>query len=157
MDGNRRGSQDPSRPSDHERDQQRSDRSGTPTEGEAGRQGGPPAAPSRRNEVELVPDSREDLRLLKRQDPKAHREVDQMFDKLELKPDLGYELRDEWEGCRAIHVGRDRYRVIWEVLDPEPDYTGVADEVVPVVILRVGPKTDAAGRTIYDRGRPDSP
>ena len=55
----------------------------------------------------------------------------------------------------AVHAARDRYRVIWEVLDPEKDYEGIADQVVPIVILRVGPKTDATGRTIYEGGRPD--
>jgi len=57
----------------------------------------------------------------------------------------------------AVHVGSDRYRVIWEMLDPTDDYTGAADEVIPVVILRIGPKTDAQGRTIYEFLRPESP
>jgi hypothetical protein len=51
-------------------------------------------------------------------------------------------------------VARDRCRVIWEIFDPEEDYEGLADEVVLVVILRVGPKTDSRGRTIYEAGRP---
>jgi len=54
----------------------------------------------------------------------------------------------------AVHCGQDRYRVIWEVLDPIEDYTGAADEVIPVVVLRIGPKTDAQNRTIYERDRP---
>jgi hypothetical protein len=55
----------------------------------------------------------------------------------------------------AVHCGQDRYRVIWEVLDPEEDYTGIADEVVPIVILRVGPKTDSKGVSVYNQERPD--
>jgi hypothetical protein len=91
---------------------------------------------------------------LRRRDRKAHQEVEHLFDVLERNPECGYELRPPWDGCLAAHVGRDRYRVIWELLDPQMDYTGVADEVVVVAILRVGPKTDASGRTIYDRERP---
>jgi hypothetical protein len=91
---------------------------------------------------------------LQRRDRKAHREVEQLFDVLERAPDCGYELRPPWDGCLAAHVGRDRYRVIWELLDPQIDYAGATDEVVVVAILRVGPKTDASGRTIYERERP---
>jgi hypothetical protein len=94
------------------------------------------------------------MRALKRRDPKTHREIERLFDVIETTPDMGYELRDEWEGCMAVHCGRDRYRVIWEPLPPEEDYDGITDEIIPVVILRVGPKTDSAGRTIYEDGRP---
>jgi hypothetical protein len=89
---------------------------------------------------------------LKSRDPKTHREVEQLLDVIERTPDFGYELRDEWDGCWAVHCGRDRYRVIWEHLEPMEDYDGIADQVVPVVVLRVGPKA-ARGRTIYDEGR----
>jgi len=45
--------------------------------------------------------------------------------------------------------------VIWEILPPIEDYEGdPGDEVVPVVILRVGPKTDVQGHTIYESPRP---
>ena len=56
----------------------------------------------------------------------------------------------------AVHVGRDKYRVIWQIGDAGHDYEGVADEVVPVYILRIGPKTDGS-MTIYDGDRPPSP
>ena len=79
-----------------------------------------------------------------------------MFDQLEKTPDLGYPLRDEWEGCYAVHAGQDRYRVIWELLPPEEDYEGdPGDQVVPVVVLRVGPKMASDGRTIYESPRPE--
>lgn len=91
---------------------------------------------------------------IKRRDPKAYKAIDELFDQIELTPDLGYELRGEWEGCYAVHCARDRYRVIWEILEPVVDYSGETDFVVPVAILRVGPKTDSRGRTIYDEGRP---
>ena len=51
----------------------------------------------------------------------------------------------------------DRYRVIWEIADPNEDYENLADQVVPVVILRVGPKTDSQGHTIYVSPRPIHP
>lgn len=95
------------------------------------------------------------MRRLERRDKSAHQEIERLFDVIERTPDFGYELRDQWEGCIAVHAGRDRYRIIWELLDPERDYTGVAAEVIPVVILSVGPKTDASGRSIYDRERPE--
>jgi hypothetical protein len=50
-----------------------------------------------------------------------------------------------------------RYRVIWEILPPIEDYEDVTDEVIPVVILRVGPKTDVHGHTIYEDPRPIPP
>jgi hypothetical protein len=78
-----------------------------------------------------------------------------LFDNLEKTPDLGYPLEDEWEGCFAVHIGNDRYRVIWEILPPVEDCEGdPGDEVVPIVILRVGPKTDERGHTIYESPRP---
>lgn len=69
-----------------------------------------------------------------------------------------HELRDEWEGCWTTHVARDRYRVIWIELEPEAGYDddGTETEDIPIVILRVGPKTDARGQTIYEtKDRPD--
>jgi hypothetical protein len=73
-------------------------------------------------------------------------------------PDFGHALRagTEWEGCYAAHVGRDRYRVIWELLDPEPDPDQIAEQLISVLIIRVGPKTDSSGHTIYEQGRPGS-
>jgi hypothetical protein len=45
--------------------------------------------------------------------------------------------------------------VIWEILPAIEDYEGdPGDEVVPVAILRVGPKTDERGHTIYESPRP---
>lgn len=74
---------------------------------------------------------------------------------METSPEIGKELRDEWEGCFAVHIAKDRYRVIWELLPPEPDDYGPVNEVVPVYVLAVGPKTDSRGRTIYEtRERP---
>ena len=87
---------------------------------------------------------------MKGRDNGIYREIIRLLDDIEINPDRGYALRGEWDGCRATHAGRDRYRVIWEELSPEVDYTGVADEVVPVVVLRVGPKTASDGRAIYD-------
>lgn len=78
-----------------------------------------------------------------------------LFDQLEKSPDLGYALDGEWEGCYAVHIGRDRFRVIWELMPPIEDYDS-GDELIPVVILRVGPKTDPWGRAIYDAPRPSS-
>jgi len=76
------------------------------------------------------------LRRLRRQDPKTRREIQGpggLFDNLESTPDLGYALEGEWKGCYAVHIGRDRYRVIWELLPPVEDYEGdPGDEVVPV-------------------------
>jgi len=95
---------------------------------------------------------------LKRRAPKLHKQVEHLFRALEKTPDLGYPLEGEWEGCFAVHVGDDRYRVIWEIQPPIDDYTGRAgDQVTPVVVLRVGPKTDGQHRTIYEQPRPEQP
>lgn len=69
---------------------------------------------------------------------------------------MGYELREDSPraGCWSVHCGNDRYRIVWEILPPEEDYEGLADSIRPVVVLMVGPKTDASGRSIYDRPRP---
>ena len=53
-------------------------------------------------------------------------------------------LEGEWEGTYGVHIGRDRYRVIWEF----------DAEIRTVIVLAVGPKTLASGGTIYDRPRP---
>ncbi len=115
---------------------------------------------ARRHEIVLTPDARADLRRLAKRDPKTHRQIQGpkgLFDALEQTPDLGYPLQGEWEGCFAVHVGNDRYRVIWELLPATEDYKGgPGDEVVPVAILRVGPKTDGTGRTIYNAPRSSS-
>jgi mRNA-degrading endonuclease RelE of RelBE toxin-antitoxin system len=108
---------------------------------------------TQRYEVQYEDEARQDLKLLKKWDIKAWREIQKLFDTLETTPDLGYELGGAWAGCMAVHVGKDRYRVIWELFPPEDDYSGLADQVVPVVILRVGPKTDRRGRTIYERAK----
>lgn len=74
-------------------------------------------------------------------------------------PDIGgHPLTGEWEGCNTVHVARDRYRVIWTELDPEAGYEGDDEiEIVPIVVLRVGPKTDARHRTIYEtKERPEA-
>lgn len=94
------------------------------------------------------------MQVLKRRDLQTYREVNRLLDLIETEPSLGYELQGPWAGCMAVHCGRDRYRVIWIVLDPEEDYTGTTDWVVPITVVRVGPKTDSRGATIYERGRP---
>lgn len=54
-----------------------------------------------------------------------------------------------------MHFGNDRYRLIWEILPAEEDYAGKSDDrIIPVVVLRVGPKKDARERTIYQKPRP---
>jgi mRNA-degrading endonuclease RelE of RelBE toxin-antitoxin system len=54
-------------------------------------------------------------------------------------------MRDEWKGCRALHFGRDAYRIIWEVHED--------DEVV--LILRVAGRFDPERTSIYDEPRPN--
>jgi mRNA-degrading endonuclease RelE of RelBE toxin-antitoxin system len=53
-------------------------------------------------------------------------------------------LQGDWEGCYGIHVGQDRYRVIWEY----------DREIRTVFVLRVGPKQRRKRGTIYDESRP---
>ena len=74
-----------------------------------------------------------------------------MTDVLRDNPSIGYELADEWAGYRAVHIGNDRYRVIWRIDPPEEDYTRAEGcQVVPVVVVRIGPKTNMMGKSIYD-------
>ena len=92
---------------------------------------------------------------IKRQDRKAHSEIQKFFRKLEKTSGLGIEMRGEWEGCRRAHIYDDRYRVIWQDLPETEDHAGgVGDTVVPVVVLRVGPKLLPGGQTIYELPRP---
>ena len=92
---------------------------------------------------------------VKARDRIAHRKIEELFRVLERSADFGYPLRDPWTGYQAVHVAQDRYRVIWREFPPESDYTGGdGDEVVPVVVVRVGPKTDAQHRSIYDEPPP---
>jgi hypothetical protein len=92
---------------------------------------------------------------IKRQDRKAHREIQKFFRELEKPSGVGIEMRGEWEGCRRAHVCEDRYRVIWRDLPETEDYAGDADDtVVPVIVLRVGPKLLPSGETIYQQPRP---
>jgi len=68
---------------------------------------------------------------------------------------LGVPLHSEWEGCRRAHVCNDRYRVIWKELPEIEDYEGgEGDTVVPVQVLRVGPKVLLGGGTIYQQPNP---
>lgn len=93
---------------------------------------------------------------IKRQDRKAHGEIQKFFRELERISGLGVEMRGEWEGCRRAHVCDDRYRVIWRDLPETEDYAGgPGDTVVPVVVLRVGPKVLPSGETIYQQPRPE--
>jgi mRNA-degrading endonuclease RelE of RelBE toxin-antitoxin system len=110
-----------------------------------------------RYRIATTPEADEDLSEIKRSNIGAYRAIDTyIYEVVEKRPlAAGTPLRDEWTGCRSGHAGRDRYRVIWEVLDPEDDYEGQeGDQVVPVVILRVGPKIDALGHSIYEQDRP---
>lgn len=147
-----------SRAADHGGDQRRSRRGAAPEESPDERPRWQDLPPAQRYEVVLTAEGRADLRRLKKQDPKTHKEIQGpggLFDQLEKTPDLGYPLEDDWEGCFAVHVGRDRYRVIWEMLPAVEDYEGdPEDEVIAVAILRVGPKTDEYGHTIYQSPRP---
>jgi hypothetical protein len=71
------------------------------------------------------------------------------------RADLGVPLHGQLEGCRRVHVCDDRYRVIWRDLPDIEDYEGGADDmVVPVQILRVGPKVLLSGGTIYEQPDP---
>jgi mRNA-degrading endonuclease RelE of RelBE toxin-antitoxin system len=88
-----------------------------------------------------------DLARLKKINRSAYQEVDHFIKEVlavDPSPPGAEELRPPWEGCQSIHIGRDRYRVIWEV-----DL-----EIQVVYVLRVGPKKRRGGGTIYDAPRP---
>jgi hypothetical protein len=88
---------------------------------------------------------------LKQRDRKVYGEIQKFFRRLEADAGLGYDLRGEWEGWRAIHLCSDRYRVIWQDRPEIDDFEGAdGDTVVPVVVIRVGPKNQPAGGTVYD-------
>ena len=83
-----------------------------------------------------------------------------MYDVLEKNPNgLGKPLEGEWAGCCGERVGHlEKYRVIWELLNPEEDYDGrPGDLVIPILVLRAWKKRPAAGGTIYDQPRPERP
>lgn len=141
--------------------QQRPGGSGAASQGASGSQGGQDEALAevrRQYVVRLHEDVYDDLKALKKADPKTHRKVEELFGVLEEGPDIGgTPLRGEWEGCLAVHVGQqDNYRVIWEVLGAEPAvYDGDEEvEVIEIVILAVDKKVNARGKTIYQRPRP---
>lgn len=146
------------RPPDKPGDQPRSGRSQAIEESEGGSPPWQDLPPAQRYVVEKTSQARADLKALKARDPKTWRQIEGsggLFDQLEKSPDFGYALDGEWEGCYAVHVGRDRYRVIWEPMEPIEDYAGdPGDELIVVAILRVGPKTDPWGHTIYEAPRP---
>lgn len=136
---------------DHLRgDQEQRGRVSPAVSGEGERASRQEVPPNQRYEVQLEDEAKQDLKSLYRRERKAWQEINAFLDKLEGMPEVGYELTGEWEGCFAVHIARDRYRIIWELLPPEEDYSGEADEVIPIVILTVGPKTDSSGRTIYE-------
>jgi hypothetical protein len=67
-----------------------------------------------------------------------------MIDRVAANPTvMGKELRDRWEGARAVHFADDKHRLVWEVHHDRE----------LVIVLLVGPKRDRHG-TIYDRERP---
>jgi mRNA-degrading endonuclease RelE of RelBE toxin-antitoxin system len=103
-------------PPDHGGDQRRPSRSHPSAEIEEERPRWQDLPPAQRYEVTLTPEARADLRRLYRHDRKTHREIQApggLFDSLERTPDLGYPLEGEWEGCFAVHCGRDRFPAGW--------------------------------------------
>jgi len=91
------------------------------------------------------------LARIKSRDRKRYGEIQRFLRELEGHADLGIPLRGEWEGCRRAHVCDDRYRVIWRELPEVEDYEGASgDTVIPVQVLRIGPKVMLAG-TIYEQ------
>ena len=90
---------------------------------------------------------------LKRQDRKAFGEIQKFFiEQLATHDDLGYPLRSEWEGYRAIHVYNDRYRVIWREMPEVEDYAGAEDDtVVAAEVVGVGLKKLLSGGSVYER------
>jgi hypothetical protein len=97
----------------------------------------------------------EDLDHLEKVSRPLRREAERLIRGLAADPFQGYSLHHEWLGCRGLHFGGDKYRLIWEVMPIEEDYRGGdGDKVTPVLVLRVGPKKDAHERVIYDQPRP---
>jgi hypothetical protein len=95
------------------------------------------------------------MKRLKARDRKLFGEIQKFFELLENRADLGVPMHGEWEGCRRAHACDDKYRVIWRDLPEIADYSGEADEtVVPVEVLRVGPKVALSGGTIYEQPNP---
>jgi len=92
-------------------------------------------------------DALEDLARLAKRERQVYQEaIDVLADVCAAPNEAGYPLKREWEGCRALHFGRDRYRFVWE-----PD-----DEAKCLAVLRVG-KRGAQAVSIYDLPRPSSP
>lgn len=93
---------------------------------------------------------------MKARDKKIYGEVQKFLrDHLAKRAELGVPLHGEWEGCRRAHVCDDRYRVIWIEQAEIEDYEGgEGDTVVPVLVLRVGPKVLLGGGTIYQQPNP---
>lgn len=83
------------------------------------------------------------MRALKKRSKKAWQAAETQIDAIAKHPYLGEELEEEWAGARAVHFGRDAYRLIWEVVEKE--------EVLWVLL--VGAKKIREG-TIYSRQRP---
>jgi hypothetical protein len=92
---------------------------------------------------------------IKSQNRKIYGQIQNFLRELQNRSDLGVPLRGEWEGCRRAHVCDDRYRVIWRDLPEIDDYEGAeGDVVIPVQVLRVGPKVQLSGDTIYEQPSP---
>ena len=92
---------------------------------------------------------------IKSQDRKRYGEIQKFLsEQLAKRADVGVPLHGEWEGCRRAHVCDDLFRVIWRDLPEIEDYEGKPDNtVVPVQVLRVGPKVQLEG-TIYEQPNP---
>lgn len=93
---------------------------------------------------------------IKRQNRKIHGQIQRFFkERLENSSDVGDPLHGDWEGCQRAHICDDKYRVIWRDLPETADDTGAeGDTVVHVEVLRVGPKVQITGGTIYEQPRP---
>lgn len=97
----------------------------------------------------------EDLDRLQKASRPLRRQAELLIKSLAVDPFQGYSLHGEWLGCRGLHFGSDKYRLIWEVMPIEEDYRGTeGDKVTPVIVLCVGPKTDPQECVIYDQPRP---
>lgn len=111
----------------------------------AGRRGRPKK--ERRWGIASTEEADRDLARLKKNNRPAYQEVTKFIEE-ELAympwPPQADELRPPYDGCFGIHVGQDKYRIIWEV----------DTEIQTVWILRVGPKKRRGGGTIYDDPRP---